>query len=224
MKKIRGILFLIIGVIAIGLGIKAFGMSAGRYTGYETYGGDAYTGIQNAAARTANNVQDLLYIQRCGFGSVLLVSGLTLCAVGGCAVFDKGQDGTKASARSANRSAPASGVAETVLKQNPRPVVLASGTISGNQKIPVDQGEILAGRNPECAIIYRDGTNGVSARHCMISWDPEDGRFVVQDRMSSFGTFLENGKQLEANVSYRLKAGDAVYLGDRANLLRFEME
>ena len=28
MKKIRGILFLIIGVIAIGLGIKAFGMSA----------------------------------------------------------------------------------------------------------------------------------------------------------------------------------------------------
>ena len=35
-------------------------MSAGRYMGFETYGGDAYTGIQNAAARTANNVQDLL--------------------------------------------------------------------------------------------------------------------------------------------------------------------
>ena len=46
------------------------------------YGGDAYTGIQNAAATTSKNVRDLAGIVQFGFGSILLVMGLTLVGFG----------------------------------------------------------------------------------------------------------------------------------------------
>ena len=42
--------FNIIGVIAIIIGVVIFVLPIGRESGLYTYGGDAYTGIQQAAA------------------------------------------------------------------------------------------------------------------------------------------------------------------------------
>lgn len=78
MRKVVSILGLVMGVITIILAFTAFDMNTGYYEVSETYGGDAYTGIQNAAATTANNVQDLAEIMAFGFGSVLLVSGVAM--------------------------------------------------------------------------------------------------------------------------------------------------
>lgn len=55
-KKISAIIFLVVAAVAIIFGFLCYEMSAGSYESSETYGGDAYTGIQNAAAQTANNV------------------------------------------------------------------------------------------------------------------------------------------------------------------------
>lgn len=41
----------------------------------ETYGGDAYTGIQNAAASTANNLYDLVNIMQNCFATLLIIIG-----------------------------------------------------------------------------------------------------------------------------------------------------
>jgi len=54
----------------------------GAWERSEAYGGDAYTGIQNAAAQTANNVQALARIARFGFGSVLTVGGAAMVVCG----------------------------------------------------------------------------------------------------------------------------------------------
>ena len=43
-----------------------------------SYGGDAYTGIQNAAATTANNVRDLNSIVAGGFFMLLLILGIAM--------------------------------------------------------------------------------------------------------------------------------------------------
>ncbi|MBQ6895542.1 MAG: hypothetical protein IJN40_08655 [Clostridia bacterium] len=52
-----------IGIICIIFSFAAFSgdaaISSGTYTNHSVYGGDAYTGIQNAAADTANNVAKL---------------------------------------------------------------------------------------------------------------------------------------------------------------------
>ena len=50
--------------------------SIGSFVSNQYYGGDAYTGIQQAAAQTGNNVQDLADIARFGFFAVLLIFGI----------------------------------------------------------------------------------------------------------------------------------------------------
>lgn len=75
MKKIC---YLLSGVVSTILGIVCYVMNTGSYESSETYGGDAYTGIQNAAAQTANNVQYLTAAVKFGFGSVLLIAGFVL--------------------------------------------------------------------------------------------------------------------------------------------------
>lgn len=79
-KKGTFSVFLMIGILSVILAIMAFGMDSSAYVNWKTYGGDAYTGIQNAAAATANNISDLIdVISFCG-GSILLVGGLAIIA------------------------------------------------------------------------------------------------------------------------------------------------
>ena len=64
MKKVKCIANLVLNILAI-LITFIFGICLmttefyGEYEANTSYGGDAYTGIQNAAAATANNVDDL---------------------------------------------------------------------------------------------------------------------------------------------------------------------
>ena len=81
-QKIRAIVLIVIGVIAIGLSIKCFTIDELDYETRSMYGGDAFTGIQNAAAVTSRNVKELAEIVKFGFSSVLFVMGLTLVGFG----------------------------------------------------------------------------------------------------------------------------------------------
>lgn len=53
-------------------------MDTGSYESYFEYGGDAYTGIQNASAQAANNISDLAEIVSMGMFAFLLVFGIAL--------------------------------------------------------------------------------------------------------------------------------------------------
>ena len=76
MKKGFCLFGTLVGVLAVILAIMCFGKSTGYYEISQSYGGDAYTGIQNASAQAANNTQDLAEIAKFAGGSILLVSGL----------------------------------------------------------------------------------------------------------------------------------------------------
>lgn len=82
MKKIINLIGnlggIISGIIAIVFAFNIKNMSIGSYESSEFYGGDAYTGIQQAAAQTANNVQDLADIVRTGLFALCLVTGIAL--------------------------------------------------------------------------------------------------------------------------------------------------
>ena len=75
-KKVFNIIGIIAGFIAIRYSAAIRKMSAGSYEYSERYGGDAYTGIQNAAAKAANNVNDLAELMRTGISYMLLIGGL----------------------------------------------------------------------------------------------------------------------------------------------------
>lgn len=81
-NNLRTIAFIVIGVIAIGLSIRCFSYDDLDFEARSTYGGDAFTGIQNAAALTSKNVKSLASIVQFGFGSILLVTGLGFLGVG----------------------------------------------------------------------------------------------------------------------------------------------
>lgn len=72
-RLILGISFIILGIISIiwGLSLTYTGISSLS----ETYGGDAYTGIQNAASRTANNINELGNTLCVGLKGILIVMG-----------------------------------------------------------------------------------------------------------------------------------------------------
>ncbi|MBR2645973.1 MAG: hypothetical protein IKD47_00225 [Clostridia bacterium] len=98
-KKVSGFIFMAIGLLSIIFSIIFFKKDIdlrwfnGSGVLKETYGGDAYTGIQNAVADTANNIRALsLDIEEFGlevlkmmnsfFGYILLVVGLLIFAIG----------------------------------------------------------------------------------------------------------------------------------------------
>lgn len=82
MKNIRTYLIIGVGIISIILSIRCFCYKSLGHESSSVYGGDAFTGIQNAAAATSKNIEGLASIVQFGFGSVLLVTGLGFLTVG----------------------------------------------------------------------------------------------------------------------------------------------
>lgn len=71
------------GILSVIFGIYVKNGNYGTYPYYiagESYGGDAYTGIQNAAANTANNVRSVYFLASEGAMFLLIVIGLIAIA------------------------------------------------------------------------------------------------------------------------------------------------
>ena len=70
------------GIVAIIFAVIIGNADVGTYVSTEYYGGDAYTGIQHAAAYTGQNVKDLAELVRKGFTFLFWLWGLTMIASG----------------------------------------------------------------------------------------------------------------------------------------------
>lgn len=74
-------------------------------------------------------------------------------------------------------------------------------------------GEILAGRAPECQILFPDQTRGVSRRQCTF-FIRGDGVLFVRDAGSTYGTFL-NGQRLIRSWT-PVRQGDLIRFGNES--------
>lgn len=90
-KKLKKYL-LIVGILALILAGLIIIKDVGYTEANEYYGGDAYTGIQQAAAQTANNVVDLAELVQAGFAYVLLLHGGVLISLSICIETPKEDD------------------------------------------------------------------------------------------------------------------------------------
>lgn len=121
------------------------------------------------------------------------------------------------------------GAAQPVLQQQPvvqpKTAVIRSLSAQHNgRSYPIGTSPILIGRDAaNCTIAYREGTPGISGRHCSVSWNPDTEEFLITDLRSTYGTFLENGQRLEPNVPYRCRSGEGFFVGDKTNALRVEV-
>lgn len=105
------------------------------------------------------------------------------------------------------------------------PVVRSFSAQHSGRSVPVRDGQMVIGRvRNECGIVFAEGTPGVSARHCSVSFDNGTGCFTLTDLGSTYGTFLENGQRLNPGVPCQLRTGDRFYLGDKANMMTVGLE
>ncbi len=83
-RKVYNIIGQIAGAVSAICGFVLLCFDAGHGASYSFYGGDAYTGIQNAAAQTANNVRYLAEITKFGFSILLIALGVAIFCYFGC--------------------------------------------------------------------------------------------------------------------------------------------
>ena len=108
--------------------------------------------------------------------------------------------------------------------QSRTPVLYAQSVQHGNTPYAVHGSPIMIGRDrSSCKVVFKEGSAGVSSRHCSLSYDAGMGQFVLVDLRSTYGTFLANGEKLTPNKQYYLKPGDGFFVGDRANMFKVEM-
>lgn len=132
-----------------------------------------------------------------------------------------GQGDAQAQSASHNVNNNVNGSANVSVK---KAVIRSMAAQHGSQAFPVGQTPITIGRNPaNCAIVFKEGTPGVSGTHCTISYNVDTGLFTLTDLNSSFGTFLGNGMKLKPNLPVNLKPGEIFYIGDKANILKLEV-
>lgn len=82
LKIVRSIIFIIIAIVAFTFSSKIDDMGNGDYVSSSRYGGDAYTGMQNASAETGCNVYKGNQIMQKGFKYIFILAGLGFLAVG----------------------------------------------------------------------------------------------------------------------------------------------
>lgn len=69
--------------------------------------------------------------------------------------------------------------------------------------------KLSIGRDPgQCGIIFPYDSLEISRKHCTVSYDEQDGVFMLEDHGSANGTFLNDGEQLEPGKVYYLKTGE----------------
>jgi len=90
------------------------------------------------------------------------------------------------------------------------PLVGASFPINGSLRI---------GRDPaQCQVIFPAETAGISALHCEVQQHPSG--ILLTDYGSTYGTFLLNGRKLNAYENVVLNPDDGFYLANNQNMFK----
>lgn len=87
-----------------------------------------------------------------------------------------------------------------------------------DMKFPLEEKIIFGRDSSQCFAVYPKEVQGISRLHCSV--EIKDGKVLLIDLGSTYGTFLEDGTRLEPNVSYYLNYGQSFYLVDPANTFR----
>lgn len=110
-----------------------------------------------------------------------------------------------------------SGQAEAADENEPRLCGLG-GEHAGNSYRIVNR-RLTFGRDPaHCSILFPYESGEISRVHCTLGYIEESRLFILEDKGSSNGTFLENGDRLKPGTRYELQAGEKFSLSGNEQL------
>ena len=87
-----------------------------------------------------------------------------------------------------------------------------SGPLAGNA-IDLTTTPIVIGRDPNaCNLIITAAGGSISRRHCIVRFDGDGTKILLEDLGSKNGTFLNNGRRLDPGMPQALQSGERFYL------------
>ena len=92
------------------------------------------------------------------------------------------------------------------------------------KRFPIGSDAVLIGRDECCQLSYREGTPGISRKHCVLTWDDDQRVFILMDLDSTYGTYLEDGTKLVPRTPYRLQPGARFYLAGKENMILVDLD
>lgn len=97
------------------------------------------------------------------------------------------------------------------IPEEPRCMIVAlSGPLKG-RVFPIPRNGLTVGRSGSCDISFPPDTRGVSGNHCRLTLDPQ-GRVLLTDSRSTYGTYLGDGRRLPPYESIPLHNGQTFLL------------
>ena len=190
---------------------------SGAVIGINTYGigGDASTGDVNSyysvrISYVRDKLDELgISYDVAGGGSawVFIVIGLVIVLAAAAFVLWKKGLIRFALPKLSKRKGKASGTGLDELR-----IQCVSGAFAGKRFALSPQ--VRMGRDPtKNDLVFPDGTQGVSAVHCVLIYDSAAGSLYIKDLGSTFGTFVNGGKRLAPSQAMPLNVGDRFSLG-----------
>lgn len=92
------------------------------------------------------------------------------------------------------------------VRRGPQTLTVVEGSLRGTT-VPLNQGGLLVGRNPECSLVLTD--DYASGRHLRIYLGP-DAQWYADDLGSTNGTFINNQR---IGTGHRLEVGTQIRIG-----------
>mgnify|MGYP002235745916 CR=1 FL=1 len=90
--------------------------------------------------------------------------------------------------------------------------------ICSRQETPL----IFGRRTEKCNVLFKNETKGISSIHCKVKW--YNGKVLIKDLGSTYGTWLNEGTRLEPNKYYELPDQGVFYLGSKENMFFMGMK
>ena len=104
------------------------------------------------------------------------------------------------------------------------PTLHSTAAQHGGMALTLSRQPVTIGRDvAACRIVFKEGTPGISSKHCQIYFDESSSTFVLTDLKSTYGTFLSSGQRVTPGVPYTLKQRDSFYLGEQDNAFYVDM-
>lgn len=97
-------------------------------------------------------------------------------------------------------------------------LVCVSGPFAGMIYNVPSSGLVIGRDTISCQVILPSSQKNVSRVHCLLTYNPMSRLFILSDRNSSLGTFLNNGTRVMHSRPAALKSGDRFYLASRENM------
>ena len=98
-----------------------------------------------------------------------------------------------------------------------------SGLLNGKTYMLTAGTPLIFGRRTEkCNVLFQNETKGISSLHCKVKWC--NGKVLIKDLGSTYGTWLDEETRLEPNKYYELPDQGVFYLGSKENMFFMGMK